>query len=100
MVFFDSIQGGLGLYLDTTADRVTDPRTVQEALNLLTKRIPGVCAPLPEFLASEQRIYRAVPHRAWLSDVTHNDSGAVLRDIRVEINLDELQNVAAVLDPL
>lgn len=77
---------------------LTDQRIVEKALHLLTKRMSGVCAPLAEFLASEQRIYRAIPHRAWLSDVIHSESGAVLRDSRVEINLDELHNAIAVLD--
>jgi uncharacterized protein YhbP (UPF0306 family) len=75
---------GKGVYMQATADEVTDEREIIHALAALEKR--GWKKPLNEVMgASIHRVYTAVPERMWINTVGSLNGQQL--DTRVEVDL-------------
>lgn len=45
-----------------------------------------------KFTASAvRRVYKAMPKKVWMNDVELDDNGKYIRDIRIEVPIDELK---------
>jgi nitroimidazol reductase NimA-like FMN-containing flavoprotein (pyridoxamine 5'-phosphate oxidase superfamily) len=75
-----------GVYFEATATEVEDPEIITVARRLKDKNDDPT-----EFLGEAvRRVYKATPSRAWVNGAEFTD-GKYIRDIRVELNLAELQ---------
>lgn len=85
---------GEGLYLEATATELNDKDEIQAARALSQNRKGAVISETEyqRFMGDAvRRIYKAVPLRAWINDVENDKDGKYIRDVRVEISLDELK---------
>ncbi len=94
IVIFDSREGHGGLFMEGTAHLLTDDGDIRDALELLqdTKEdLYGSMGDLSMYTGdSPQRIYRFIPSGAWVNQSDRNKDDIIIRDRRVEIDLDDL----------
>lgn len=77
------------LYLQCTAQVVTDPKEAGKAYELV---YPGEPIHLEDFLdAGLKRFYRATPQKAWLNCLSERDLTPATLKMRVEVPLDLIQ---------
>ena len=85
---------GEGLYLEAKAVELNEPDEIQAARALVQSR-KGVTVSDTEYQRftgdAIRRVYKAVPVRAWVNDVENDENGKYIRDVRVEVLLDELR---------
>jgi hypothetical protein len=92
IVFYDSTvpEGvGQGLYLRCSATELDHPADVADGRAALTRRVQSGDRPPEDFLGtSPRRVYRAVPHEAW---VDHREPvGGHQVDVRIPVDLKAL----------
>lgn len=88
LVIYDSTAPsgtGEGVYVQATAQELTDPAEIKQAFELLNNRHDP---PFWEFAAIEKgpiRLYKAVPQKVWMNDDGEKDGFYI--DIRTEVTL-------------
>lgn len=81
---------GEGVYIEAKAIELSDPDEILSVRRI--KKGSGYKGSPDEFLGEAiRRVYKAVPQRVWMNDAEEKDD-VFLRDYRVEISLEELQN--------
>ncbi len=82
---------GEGVYIEAKAIELSDPDEIVSVRRI--KKGSDYEDNPSEFLGEAiRRVYKAVPYRIWVNDAEEKD-GVFLRDYRVEIPLEELQNI-------
>ncbi|HSX36125.1 MAG TPA: pyridoxamine 5'-phosphate oxidase family protein [Patescibacteria group bacterium] len=96
IVLFDSRAGHVGLYIEAQAEMLTNQADIDEAWEVTNraKTSFGVPMSLPEQYVGDapQRFYRARPLKLWVNKSERDESGAIIRDHRIEITLEDLAN--------
>jgi hypothetical protein len=87
IVVFDSVGKGGGLYIQASAEQLTDSKLDSglAVFNKARKRLLREQIPREYFLdGSPQRLYRAEPIKIWTNQAERDDQSRVIRDRRVE----------------
>lgn len=97
MVIFNSKAGegeGTGIYIEAVASELNGPQEIKKALSLLGERRNKPFL-FPEKFIGEgpQRIYKAIPMRAWLNDADQDKDGDFIRDYRIPVELNDLRKI-------
>lgn len=102
IVLFDTMERGGGLYLECTSQQVeaSELPGAVAAFNRARARCERPAVPIGLLQgAAQQRLYRAVPARAWVNWSERDEAGYVVRDIRREIKLADLRSVFSPVPP-
>lgn len=93
LVVFDSREGHGGVFIEARAAPLGDTEAAR-ALPLMQqvrKAMGGTFGEISSYTGdAPQRIYGAVPVRAWVNQSERDERGAIIRDRRVEVALHDL----------
>ena len=87
---------GEGVYIEATAAALDNPVEIARAKRIIGMRVGKKLGAETDRLldAGIQRIYRATPKRVWMNGFENDENGCYLRDIRVEIPVSCLKDLA------
>ncbi|MDB5185644.1 MAG: Pyridoxamine 5-phosphate oxidase [Candidatus Saccharibacteria bacterium] len=93
-MLFDSTATGGGLYIQAEANQASGLELAKAVEAYNAGRSKYAKEPLTtEYFSGDnpQRLYGAIPIRIWVNLAERNERGMVVRDIRVEISVGDLQ---------
>jgi uncharacterized pyridoxamine 5'-phosphate oxidase family protein len=85
---------GEGVYIMAEAREITDPPSINAA-RTITQGRKGRTIAEDEYTyfsgEAVRRVYKAIPQKIWTNDNEHDEAGHFLRDIRVELHIEEVK---------